>query len=244
MFQFQVAEIRQKDNGKDYNIIDLCIHPYSFYKELKDREKGMKTEHVNMTIEDYVRCWPIMAVCSVAAKNEKDPFKPEYIIPQFVLQYFLEDSTDNSIGIKYMSIKAGRISMKHYETDFRVYSNYVIPVKSPDETMDGFCSVLTDQFEITNTVSGKEHQMISDMIEDNNIEWVDFGDEDSIENDMRKPLDNAFVFTKAGVPLLYGKSTYRLIEKILSGEILDELTKHDQIFYQPIGDDEIDKLFK
>lgn len=64
-----------------------------------------------------------------------------------------------------MSIKAGRVSMNHYETNSRVYANYVFPIKSSKKTEDGFCSVLSNQFEVTNTVSGKEHQMISRMIE-------------------------------------------------------------------------------
>ena len=244
MDQFQVAEIKQRDDCKEYKVIDLCLHPYAFYNELQEKEKGIKTEHASISLEDYLRWWPIMAVCSIAVKNENDPFKPEYIIPQFVLQYFLEDKIEDSIGIKYMSIKAGRISMRHYETDHRVYSNYVIPVKSLGETDDGFCCVLSNQFEVTNTVSGKEHQMISNMIEDNNIEWVEFGDEDLLNDDIENPLDKAFIFTKAGIPLLYGKSTYRLIEKILSREILEDLSKDDRIVFRPIGDEEIDKLFK
>lgn len=245
MDKFQVAEIKQKDNRENFKVIDLCIHPYAFYKELKDKERGYNTEHAEMTLEDYLRWWPIMAVCSVAVKNENDPFKPEYIIPQFVLQYFLEDKIDDSVGIKYMSIKAGRVSMRHYETDYRVYSNYVIPIKSSTETKDGLCNVLSNQFEVTNTVSGKEHQMISDMIEDNHIEWidVDFGDEDSSEDDELSSLDKAFIFTKVGTPLMYGKSRYRLIEKILSGEI-EELSKDDKVVFQPISDKEIDDVFK
>lgn len=242
MDQFQVAEIRQKEYNKEFKVIDLGIHPYAFYKELQERDNGIETEHPDMTLRDYLRWWPIMAVCSIAVKNEKDPFKPEYIIPQFVLQYYLEDKIEDSIGIKYMSIKAGRISTKHYETDYRVYTNYVIPVKSSRETEDGFCSVLSNQFEVTNTVSGKEHQMISDMIENNHIKWMDFdfGDEDSEEEDKKdnNPLDTSYIFTKTGVPLLYGKSVFRLIEKILSGEILDELSEDDETVFRPISNEE------
>lgn len=245
MDQFQVAEIKQKDNDKEYKVIDLCMHPYSFYKELQKKEKGTKTEHEDISLAEYLRWWPIMAVCSIAVKNENDPFKPEYIIPQFVLQYFLEDGIDDSIGIKYMSIKVGRISMKHYETDYRVYSNVVIPVKSSKKTDDGFCSTLSNQFEVTNTISGKEHQMISNMIEDNNIKWVevDFGSEDATDNMIENPLNQAFIYTKTGVPLLYAKSPYRLIEKILSGEALEELSKDKRDIFKSVSDEEIDKLF-
>lgn len=82
-------------------------------------------------------------------------------------------------------------------------------------------------------------------IEDNHIEWidVDFGDEDSSEDDELSSLDKAFIFTKVGTPLMYGKSRYRLIEKILSGEI-EELSKDDKVVFQPISDKEIDDVFK
>ena len=42
--KFQVATIKQKSTD-DYNVIDLCVHPYSFYNELLDRaqEKRLST---------------------------------------------------------------------------------------------------------------------------------------------------------------------------------------------------------
>ena len=61
---------------------------------------------------------------------------------------------------------------------------------------------------------------------------------------LANPLDKAFIFTKAGIPLLYSKSTYRLIEKILSREILDELSNDDKIVFHPISNDDLNKLFK
>ncbi len=218
MDQFQVAEIQQKDKGKDYKVIDMCIHPHAFYDEQKKGE--LITGHKNMQLIDYLRWWPIMAVCTVAVKNENDPFKPEYIIPQFVLQYILEEK-DDSIGIKYMSIKAGRISEKHYETDSRIYTNYVIPVRSSVKSADGFCKVLSEQFEVTNTVSGKDHQMISGMVRDNGIMWEKIGEENKDENS----LDMASFYTKAGIELPYGNSSFRMIEKTLSNEILEDLNQ-------------------
>ena len=228
MDQFQVAEIKQKDNAEKYKVIDLCIHPYAFYVELQNKDKGLQTDHSYLSLADYLRWWPIMAMCSIAVKNENDPFKPEYIFPQFVLQYFLEDNVDDSIGIKYMSIKAGRVSKKHYETDYRIYTNYVIPIKSPKETKDGFCDILAKQFEVTNTVSGKEHQIISNILENNNIQWSkltwgDFMSDKKADGEMN-PLDTACIYTKSEIPLLYRKSPFRMIEKILSGDIMKDLS--------------------
>lgn len=59
MDQFQVAEIKQKDNCERYQVIDLCIHPYAFYNELKKREKGIHTDHADLSLADYLRWWPI-----------------------------------------------------------------------------------------------------------------------------------------------------------------------------------------
>ncbi len=226
MDQFQVAEIKQKDEKKDYKVIDMCIHPHAFYRELK--EDNINAVDQDNKFLDYLRWWPIMAVCTVAVKNENDPFKPEYIIPQFVLQYILEENKDDCIGIKYMSIKAGRISEMHYETDSRIYTNYVIPVKSSDKTADGFCRFLSEQFEVTNTVSGKEHQMVSNMVGDKGIKIVEMGKENKEENS----LDKASIFTKAGVELPYSKSSFRMIEKTLSNEILEDLKRDVHIIYE------------
>jgi len=227
MEQFQVAEILQRDKTKDYEVIDFCVHPHAFYKELIAKDNNKKTEHENLTFDDYLRWWPIMAVCSVAVKNEDDPFKPEYIFPQFVLQYYLEEKMDDIIGIKYMSIKAGRVSMKQYESDYRTYANYVIPIKSLTGSLEEYCCELSNQFEVKNTVSGKEHQMISDMVDVNQIKWEVIGNDEEIDE---TPLDKAVIYTKSGIPLHYGKSGFRKIEKILSGEIIKELVYDDECF--------------
>lgn len=240
--QFQVAELFQRHNDKEYKIIDLCIHPLAFYNELLNREKNIKTEHEDLSLDDYLVWWPVMAVCSVAVKNEDDPFKPEYIFPQFVLQYFLEDNIDDNVGIKYMSIKAGRISMKQYETDYRTYTNYVIPVKSLTNNKNGLCRVLTEQFEIKNNVSGKEFQLISGMMQDNQIIWTEIDNNEVNENE-KASLDDALIYTKAGLALEYGKSEFRKIEKVLSGNAIDELVK-EPVTFTPIGNDFIKSLFE
>ncbi len=215
--KFQVATIKQKDASKDYKIIDLCIHPLSFYTEIVRRENGENTEHEDLTIEQYLKWWPIMACCSVAVKNEDDPFKPEYIFPQFMLQYLLEERED-LIGIKYISIKAGRISMKQYETDYRTYTNYVIPVRSAEPTEDGFCKLLKEQFYISKNISGKELEIVSDMIRENGLSWGKIGEEVK-----KRPLDEAKIYGTNDTEYSYEKSIFRRIEHILDTD--DELEK-------------------
>ena len=226
--QFQVATIKQKDLNCDHEVIDLCIHPLSFYNELIDREKGNATEHQNLCLESYLKWWPVMACCSVAVKNEDDPFKPEYIFPQFMLQYLLEERNE-FVGIKYMSIKAGRISMRQYETDFRTYTNYVIPTKSEKETEKGFCRILSEQFEIAKNISGRELQVVSDMARENGITWHIIG-----EDDKKQPLDLARIYGTNDTEYSYEKSIFRRIENILDtdGEKLNQILKKPQLGFE------------
>ena len=74
-----------------YSVLDLSIHPLTFYNELEKRAKGDKTEHEGLILEDYLQYWPIITACSIAIKNVKDAFKPEYIFPQFLLQHIIEE---------------------------------------------------------------------------------------------------------------------------------------------------------
>ena len=235
--QFQVAEIHQRDFSKDYLVIDMGLHPLAFYNEWQDRSNSCKAEHENLTIEDYLRWWPIMAACSIAVKNENDPFKPEYIFPQFVLQYLLNE-IDDCVGIRYMSIKTGRIPPRQYEADYRTYTNYVIPVKSVKSTdCTGFCNILSEQFEIGKNISGKELKMISGMMQDNQIKW-----NITNSNEEKHPLDKTVIFTTNGMSLKYEKSEFRKIEKILSGTVLKELILQPTPFV-PISTEEIDAMW-
>lgn len=183
--QFQVALVNQTPEDTAKKVLDLSIHPLTFYSELSLREAGIKTEHSDLSLEDYLQFWPIIAACSIAVKNEKHAFKPEYIFPQFLLQMILERKYDflNDIdGIKYMSIKAGLVSMKQYESDYRTYTNYVFPTTSYEPTEKGFCKELSKYFNITNNYSGKELQVISDLLREKGIKFLKYDgkEEDSI----------------------------------------------------------------
>lgn len=242
MEQFQVAEIQQKDPSQDYEVIDLCIHPLAFYTDKTIKAESAR-EYNDLSLKDYLRWWPIMAVCSIAVKNEDDPFKPEYVIPQYVLQYFLEDTTDKSIGIKYMSIKVGQISKKQYESDYRTYANYVIPITSSVADDKGFCSVLSNRFEIKRNISGKEHYLINNIVTENRIEYFDGGN-DEAEKKASQPLDLATIYTNSDYELQYSKTPFRKIEKILSGDILKDLeSSEERIFFEAISNNNIEDLF-
>ena len=213
--QFQVALIKQNAvANKRKCILDLSIHPRTFYNELEKREKGEKTEHEVLNLDDYLQYWPIIAACSIAVKNEKDTFKPEYIFPQFLLQSIIEGKTEELKGIdgiKYISIKAGQISMKHYELDYSTYTNFVFPIRSKIPTDDGFCAELSNYFYIANNYSGKELQVLSDLVRKSGVEFEVFDADES------RQATTTLIYGSNDKGYFYKDSIFGRIENILQG---------------------------
>lgn len=237
--QFQVATIRQRDESKNFKVIDLCIHPLTYYNELVQCENDGNSEHDFLDIRKYLQWWPVMAACSIVVKNEEDPFKPEYIFPQFMLQYLLEEIDDKDcIGIKYISIKAGKVSKKQYESDYRTYTNYVFPIRTPDATANGFCKFLEKEFGVVRNYSGRELQVLTDSIRESGIEWQELGVEKKIH-----PLDEAKLFGTNDMPYLYSKSIFRRIETVLENEDMDKYNDDGKLIISPISSEDIDRLF-
>ena len=89
--------------------------------------------------------WPLIASCSIQVNDYTDNFKPEYIIPQFLLQWARDNKEID--GIRYSSTHIERNSLKGHSG----LSNLVLPVKENKEK--GFCNELTSTFNTTETIS-------------------------------------------------------------------------------------------
>ncbi|QQL51210.1 RES domain-containing protein [Mucilaginibacter ginkgonis] len=93
----------------------------------------------------YLMIWPLVMACSVQIRNHKDTFKPEYIVPQLLLQWVREK--EDIDGIAYQTT----------HIDFRNniskgdFFNLVLPVK--DNRARGLCSHLKSKFVMTNATS-------------------------------------------------------------------------------------------
>lgn len=92
----------------------------------------------------YLTFFPLLAACSFEVYKPTEVFKPEYIIPQLLLQWIVgEQDLD---GIKYRS---NRISYNGNMAG--TFSNLAIPVKSVSD--QGFCSDLKNKIQFTEPVS-------------------------------------------------------------------------------------------
>lgn len=98
----------------------------------------------------YFMTWPLIACCSVKVKDYSDIFKPEYIIPQLLLQWVR--SNDRIDGICY---KSNHLEPYLFKQDGELY-NIVLPVKG--QYYFGHCEELKKIFEITDVVSWQLYQ--------------------------------------------------------------------------------------
>jgi hypothetical protein len=99
----------------------------------------------------YLLIWPIIFACSIRVQKPDDIFKPEYIIPQLLLQWVRQN--DNIDCIRYYSTNIDRYNSAS-KGDF---SNYVFPVKTNAKL--GYCAELQSLFRHTQPISWQAYQM-------------------------------------------------------------------------------------
>ena len=97
-------------------------------------------------IIQFIATWPLQAAVSNVVLHREAPFKPEYIIPQLLLQWIVNNKELD--GVRFFSTKYnGRIPVLHFGN----FSNLVIPIKKSKDK--GFCDALKANIRLTNPVS-------------------------------------------------------------------------------------------
>lgn len=94
----------------------------------------------------YLSLFPLTIACCIRTKENSGHFKPEYVIPQFLLQYVTDKDKKDAAGIMYPSAKVNY----HQIQDVAAY-NYVFPIKDPQPW--GYCSDLVNSFSLTDPTS-------------------------------------------------------------------------------------------
>jgi hypothetical protein len=88
--------------------------------------------------------WPLIAACSLVRRYPGTPFVPEYIIPQFLLQWVQREKDLD--GIRYFSTKLAAMD----RAQNRAF-NYVFPARH--KAPRGICGGLQNSFALTPPVS-------------------------------------------------------------------------------------------
>jgi hypothetical protein len=92
----------------------------------------------------YLNYWPLLMACSLAVQKDQDVFKPEYIVPQLVLQWVVSENRLDGVQYKSNRIRVGSHSIGSF-------TNIVIPVKILNHS--GYCQELSQKIRLTNPIS-------------------------------------------------------------------------------------------
>ncbi|MGE8206037.1 hypothetical protein ACQKP0_15955 [Heyndrickxia sp. NPDC080065] len=138
--------VRLSTEKRKFSYIDLGYPPHIYNSILRDilfQKKKVSEDLLHQT-HDYLVCWPLIAACSIHVKNKEAPFKPEYIIPQLLLQWVRNSNQFDCI--RYFSVHTETNLDNHF-----LSFNYVFPVKSSNEK--GYCKELIKLFKMTEPIS-------------------------------------------------------------------------------------------
>lgn len=133
------------DKSKFFSILNFTmIDPKRlFYKDQKHTFHGNKKMYCERQSDDFLIdamiLWPLLFACSLKGSNKNDFFKPEYIMPQFLIEW--SRTYKNLDGIAYFSVDLDTSNIDPYYA-----INYVFPVKNVNNEI---CSNLADIFEFT-----------------------------------------------------------------------------------------------
>lgn len=133
-----VAKIRP-NNIETVKVVDLFFFEDYDFKDLSIEQ-----------MKHFLLLWPLVMCCSFSYKNGKSmQFRPDYIIPQMLLEYLIDckfsdilnGKNDIIAGIRYHSVK--RPMFPSYNE--KKYVNYVFPVQENREK--GVCEKLKRIFQ-------------------------------------------------------------------------------------------------
>lgn len=175
---------------KSVKVISLYDRPSRLFLRLpradaqygKDKDRWMA----------HFMLWPLMALCSIMTRHRKGAFKPEYIVPQFLLQWAQESGCYD--GVCYFSMHVPDLS------PFALGDcNFVFPAR--DMKASGRCSHLRALFKMTEPVSWQLlRAMDAGAVTRPRIHYPEY-DVEFIE----------------GMPERYGSTEFGLVEERLHG---------------------------
>lgn len=134
-----------RPNINSFQIIRLESQTEIKYLDLTandwDAPKGQKNSY------KYLITWPLIAACSIKVKDYSDTFKPQYIIPQLLLQWVRNHKEVDGVIYNSSHIETGKI------LSVGDLYNFVLPVK--DNKDNGLCDELCKMFKGTEAVSNQ-----------------------------------------------------------------------------------------
>ncbi|MCC9168101.1 hypothetical protein [Pontibacter harenae] len=157
-----INDILIQNGGYNYEkLLDLFyfnieeeIYPYfsenDAYLASMKKAKSMLQTAIAKLVNDII-LHPLKSAVSFRVKNYDHPFKPQYILSQFLMQWlFKKNQQEKTLyGLSYLSSRIPDLSKKSV-LDLNLYKNYVFP-SIPQSS--GYCSKLVKSFLISDIVT-------------------------------------------------------------------------------------------
>jgi len=186
------------ENKKSCKLLDLTTDFFARQVDFMDEQIDFQKVEYNLMI------WPLLAACSFKVQHIDAPFKPEYIIPQLLLQWVNKNTVN---GIKYSSTHIDINKMKHQGK----FYNIVLPVKDTQRD-HGYCTHLLSFFKSTQVLPYTLRQLVTTSDRFHNQESIS----SRINKDIRK------IEILKGHPQPYYQTTFGIIEHNLNALQLEE----------------------
>ncbi len=165
----------------EIDVIELAVKPQDFSE--RNRELSRRTfDEIDLqstgTKEAYLLWYPLIAASSFIRTDKSDPFAPEYIVPQLLMQWVRNQTTrrregegnrDKLIGIRYFSCASEMASEMGFNYVFPVSGRKISPQKE-------YCPILSKAFRLTVPHYINEYRDIDEceraLVWDNGIDFI------------------------------------------------------------------------
>jgi hypothetical protein len=189
---FYISRFEIKDYMK-LNALDISLTPKSLATLINKTsyilEDGI--DGYDSMILDYIIKWPLIFCCSIKVLNTDATFKPEYIIPQYLLDWVRQNKRLNAI--KYFSVK----THLNQDNDYSKFVNIVFPVQEIKDT--GYCSHLSSSFAYTNPRCFADIEITSEIAKEDYENYImNFHPETSLLLSELKGFDKGYTQSHFG----------------------------------------------
>lgn len=200
--EFDRTKFRSLWFSKFHNTIDLKIILIERLEDFLIEVEKVSRDFQLTFILRYLVTFPLSIACSIKVKKANANFKPEYIIPQLLLQYVSKDEKFD--GIKFPSTKINYSKLKNVPS-----YNFVFPIKTNKEK--GFCDFLTNVFELTEPTSLEIEEVLDNPHKQNAVHGYSPYNEDK------------YFEIIEGLKTIYDSSAFGKIEKRLNHRVLKKV---------------------
>lgn len=134
--RYELVNIKKLHFGKDI----------SYYKYIIENKQDTKSIEFINEMQNYLTYFPLHALCNIKVHNNKGVFKPEYIFPQFLMQWISKQRID---CIEYMSTQ---IDYSQFDSKMpHLFFNLAIPAQSTNHK--GQCEILKSKLKLSESIS-------------------------------------------------------------------------------------------